>query len=65
MLETPRNLIEAVAEDIARVLLRRHPLVQAVHVGVYKPHVSVAGHFDNIGVEICRERRDVDNSRQA
>eukprot|EP00894_Picocystis_sp_ML_P002462 jgi/Pico_ML_1/52979/g3605.t2 len=52
----PKNLIESVAEDIARTILKRHPRVQDVVVRVSKPHVAVAGVLDSLGIEITRGR---------
>lgn len=52
----PKHLIEAVAEDIARTILKRHPRVQDVVVRVSKPHVAVVGVLDSLGIEITRGR---------
>lgn len=52
----PKQLIEAVAEDIARTILKRHPRVQDVVVRVSKPHVAVVGVLDSLGIEITRGR---------
>lgn len=53
----PQQLIEAVAERIAERVLREHPTVAAVTVGVAKPQVAVPGVVRSLGVEITRRRR--------
>jgi 7,8-dihydroneopterin aldolase/epimerase/oxygenase len=58
MMGAPRALIEAVAEDIAQRLLDKHALVNAVRLGIIKPHVCIAGHFQGMGIEIFRRRQD-------
>jgi dihydroneopterin aldolase len=50
------QLLEALAERIASVVLDRFTEVAAVHVGVLKPDPPIHGTFDRVGVEICRER---------
>jgi dihydroneopterin aldolase len=57
MYKRERALIEAVAEDMASDLLLYHSLVQAVRIAVCKPHVSIDGHFDGMGIEILRQRQ--------
>ncbi len=52
----PKNLVEAVAEEIARNVLVTLPKVQDVSVRVVKPHVALPGVLDSIGVEISRSR---------
>jgi dihydroneopterin aldolase len=53
----PRNLIEAVAEEIAGTLLAEFPLAHAVTVTVRKPEVAIKGAFLNAaGVSIHRKR---------
>lgn len=47
-----RQLIEAVAEDIARAVLRYSARVESVAVTVKKPHVAVPGQVDFLGVQI-------------
>lgn len=56
MQQRRRDLIEAVAEDIAAALLRRHGRLTAARVTVRKPHVAIDGHFDAMGVSIFRSR---------
>ncbi|XP_074379010.1 dihydroneopterin aldolase 2-like [Apium graveolens] len=53
---TPQNLLETVAQLIASATLTKHPRISAVRVQVQKPHVSVPGHIDFLGVEITRYR---------
>jgi dihydroneopterin aldolase len=53
----PRNLIEAVAEEIAGTLLAEFPLARAATVTVRKPEVAIKGSFlDAVGVSIHRNR---------
>jgi len=54
----PRQLIECVAEDIAKTILTGYPTVTSVQVRVQKPHVAVHGVLDALGVEITRSRID-------
>lgn len=51
-----RNLIEAVAEDIAHQLLVEFQLLQACTVKVIKPDPPIPGHYQSVSVEIYRER---------
>lgn len=51
------NLLEALAEAIAREVLGAHALVDEVVVRVRKPDVRLDGPIDHAGVEI-RRRRD-------
>lgn len=53
---SPRNLIEAVAEDISRSLLNSFATLQACRVRVIKPDPPIPGHYDSVAVEIYRER---------
>ncbi len=53
----PRNLIEAVAEEIASAILAEHARVQRVSVTVRKPEAPVKGAMlDAAGVRLTRER---------
>lgn len=53
----PRNLIEAVAEDIASRLLETYPLAFALTVTVRKPEAPIKGSMlDAAGVTIHRSR---------
>lgn len=53
----PRNLIEAVAEEIAATILTAHQRVQWVTVTVRKPEVPLKGAMlDAAGVRITRQR---------
>ncbi|KDD73247.1 hypothetical protein H632_c2384p1 [Helicosporidium sp. ATCC 50920] len=55
----PRELVECVAENVARSLLEKHSAVQAVTVSVTKPHVAVVGIVEKLGIEITRSREDL------
>jgi dihydroneopterin aldolase len=51
----PRNLIEAVAEEIAASILTEHPAVARVTVTVRKPEVPMKGSMlDAAGVRVTR-----------
>jgi len=50
------NLIETLAESIARVILATHGDVEEVVVRVRKPDVDLGGPLDHAGVEIRRSR---------
>jgi dihydroneopterin aldolase len=52
----PRHLIEALAEQVAAVLLARFPAVAAVSVEVVKPEPPVKFDFAGVAVRIRRER---------
>ena len=55
----PRNLIEAVAEDVAAGILAEFPPVQRVSVTVRKPEAPLKGALlDAAGVRIVRSRAD-------
>jgi 7,8-dihydroneopterin aldolase/epimerase/oxygenase len=55
----PRNLIEAVAEEIAAAILMGFPRVARVTVTVRKPEVPMKGSLlDAAGVRITRSRAD-------
>ncbi len=53
---TPFHLLEALAETIAREILSDFKGVQALMVRVNKPQAPIPGVFDNVAVEIYRER---------
>ncbi|WVZ91721.1 hypothetical protein U9M48_037854 [Paspalum notatum var. saurae] len=53
----PHNLLESVAHSIAKSTLLEFPQISAVRVKVGKPHVSVQGVVDSLGVEIMRHRK--------
>ncbi|MCI0583519.1 MAG: dihydroneopterin aldolase [Chloroflexi bacterium] len=53
---TTFNLIEALADAIARELLAASPPARAVTVRVRKPEVRLGGELDYAGVEIVRAR---------
>jgi dihydroneopterin aldolase len=53
----PRNLIETVAEEIARTLLAEFPRVEAVTVTLRKPNAPIKGTvFNTAGVRLRRSR---------
>ena len=55
----PRDLIEAVAEEIARVILAEFPTVERITVAVRKPEAPIAGAMlDAAGVRITRVRSE-------
>jgi len=59
----PRSLIEAVAEEIASVILRDFELAEAVSVTVRKPEVAIKGSIlAAAGVTINRRRSRVESA---
>ena len=52
----PANLIEAVAERIASMVLREYPSIVRVEVTVHKPSAPIPGPFRDVSVSIMRER---------
>lgn len=52
----PKNLIEAVAESIAKELLAKFPTLIACKIKVIKPNPPIQGHYKEVAVEIFRER---------
>lgn len=56
---TPRNLIEAVAEEIAAAILREFDAADSVAVTVRKPEVAIKGSIlDAAGVTVVRGRSE-------
>ncbi len=54
----PKNLIEAVAEDISDALFQAFDLLSACTVKVIKPDPPIPGHYQSVAVEITRERTE-------
>lgn len=54
---TPRNLIEAVAESVAKRVLA-FSAVQRAAVTIRKPSAPIGGKFDDVAVCIVREKGD-------
>ena len=52
------NLIEALAENIAKEVLDKFELINEVMVRVKKPEAPVNGIYDYFGVEIRRGRHE-------
>jgi len=52
----PFQLIEAVAEKIAADIFTKFPLVESCNVKVTKPNPPINGQYDNVAIEISRER---------
>ena len=48
-----RNLIESVAEDIARELLSKYT-ISKVLIRIRKPHAPISANFDTVEVELDR-----------
>lgn len=53
-----KNLIEAVAEEIAGNLFGSFDLLQACQVKVVKPDPPIRGHYESVAVEIFREKNE-------
>ena len=52
----PKRLIETVAEAVAANVLRGFPLIEELHVTVYKPSAPIAGKFRDVAVSVERTR---------
>lgn len=52
----PKNLVEAVAEDMADALFYSFDLLEACKLKVIKPDPPIPGHYQSVAVEIFRER---------
>ncbi len=52
-----RNLVEAVADDIAEALLGEFDKITACTVKIYKPDPPIPGHYQSVAVEIYREKK--------
>ena len=52
----PANLIETLAERIAKTVLDRFPRLDGIRVAIRKPSAPVKGVLDYAGVEITRRR---------
>lgn len=50
------KLIEAVAENIAEIILKQYERVNSVTVKVIKPNPPIHGIYQSVAVEIVRER---------
>lgn len=51
-----KNLIEAVAEEVAETLLSQFDPLLACTVKVMKPDPPIPGHYQSVAVEIYREK---------
>ncbi|WP_088043562.1 dihydroneopterin aldolase [Bacillus sp. EAC] len=52
----PYDLVESVAEEIAKQILGTYELIQQCTVKVIKPDPPIPGHYDYVAVEITRCR---------
>lgn len=53
----PYQLIEAVAENIAKKLLDSYTLIERITVRIIKPDPPIPGHYKSVAVEITRQRK--------
>ncbi len=51
-----RKLLEAIAEELAAVVLAKYPIVTGVRVKIEKPEAPIPGVFGSMGVVLKRER---------
>lgn len=58
----PKNLIEAVAEEVAAALLHRFPALASCIIKVTKPNPPIQGHYESVAVEIERKRNGFSQS---
>ena len=54
---TPRNLIEAVAEDIAESLLKQFIQIESLRITIHKPAAPIAETFNGAAISIFRSRK--------
>lgn len=54
-----KNLIEAVAEDVAMTLLGHFPSLESCTIKVIKPDPPIRGKYESVAVEIDRKRSDL------
>ncbi|WP_174615364.1 dihydroneopterin aldolase [Virgibacillus ihumii] len=54
----PKNLVEAVAEEISAELFQQFPQLEACTIRVTKPDPPIPGHYQSVGVETFRERKE-------
>ncbi|HEY8364611.1 MAG TPA: dihydroneopterin aldolase [Haloplasmataceae bacterium] len=52
------QLLEALAENCAKEILKSYPQIKEVLITVYKPQAPVAGIYDYFGVEIRRKQNE-------
>jgi 7,8-dihydroneopterin aldolase/epimerase/oxygenase len=52
----PVKLVETLTSRIAKLVLERFAVIEAVTVKVTKPDPPIPGHYDSVAVEIRRER---------
>lgn len=52
-----KQLVEALAEDIANQMFQSFPAIKGITVEIEKPEAPIPGQFDSVGVEIYRENR--------
>ncbi|MRG88198.1 dihydroneopterin aldolase [Salinibacillus xinjiangensis] len=50
-----KNLVEALAEDIANQMFITFPSIKGITINVQKPEAPIPGQFEAVGVEIYRE----------
>lgn len=55
------DLIEALAENLAAFILKKHSALEALEIVVRKPSAPIQHAFDYVGVEIFRTRSDLEN----
>lgn len=51
-----KQLVEAIAEEIAASLFKSFSKLHAVNVKVIKPNPPIPGHYDSVAIEMYRER---------
>ena len=53
---TPRNLIETVAEDISRSLLKQFINIETLKITIHKPAAPISETFNGAAISITRSR---------
>jgi dihydroneopterin aldolase len=51
-------LLEALAENICKLLFDSFPLIEAIVIEIRKPKAPIPAHFNSIGIVLSRKRHD-------
>lgn len=50
----PKKLVEAVAEEVASLILSEFPLVKGIRVQLIKPDPPIPGHYKSVAIDLTR-----------
>jgi dihydroneopterin aldolase len=51
-----QDLLEAVGQSVASLLIQNYPRIMQVKILIKKPHIAIEGVLDYVGVELTRRR---------